>query len=98
VPDEDEAVTRIERVYPNPFNPTTTIEYSLARRTHVEIRVIDVAGRVVATLLDGPAGPGAARVTWDGTTDDGHHAASGVYFVNLVADGLADSRKAVLLK
>jgi hypothetical protein len=88
----------LSRIYPNPFNPSTTIEYSLARRAHTTIRVVDLAGRVVATLLDGPAGPGAARVTWDGTTDGGHHVASGVYFVELETGGFRDSRKTVLLR
>ena len=79
-------------------NPATTIEYLITRRAHTVIRVVDPSGRVVATLLDATAGPGAARVTWDGTTDGGDRAASGVYFIQLEAGGSTASRKTVLIK
>ncbi len=85
-------------VSPNPFNPATTIEYALAERGKVTIRIVDVAGRVVRTLLDCEAGPGPAELVWDGTTDAREHAASGVYFVVMEVGGKRLVRKAVLLK
>ena len=94
--------TRLDHARPNPFNPTTTIAYSLAGRSHVTIRVYDIAGRVVRTLVDGEAEPGEHAVIWDGATDAGQRAASGVYFVRM--EGADDDgrfnriRKAVMLK
>jgi hypothetical protein len=87
---------------PNPFNPATTIEYSLAAPGRVTIRVFDVAGRVVRTLVDGALDAGPHQATWDGSTDSGERAASGVYFIRMDAAGHAGAfravRKLVLLK
>jgi hypothetical protein len=93
---------RLGHARPNPFNPRTTIEYSVAAPGHVNLRVYDVSGRVVRTLVDRDVEVGEHKVAWDGTTDLGRHAASGVYFVKMEAPGRADSfratRKLVLLK
>ncbi|MFH1866179.1 MAG: FlgD immunoglobulin-like domain containing protein, partial [Candidatus Eisenbacteria bacterium] len=87
---------------PNPFNPATVIEYSVAADSHVTLRVYDLTGRVVRTLVDGPVEPGDQVVTWDGTTDAGQRAASGVYFVKMETAGhtgaFRATRKLVLLK
>jgi hypothetical protein len=97
---EEDVIARtvLVRSYPNPFNPSTTIEYSLASRCHARLQIVDLSGRVVATLVDGPAGPGRAAVMWDGTTDEGSDAASGIYFVALEADGEISTDKITLLK
>lgn len=84
--------------YPNPFNPSTTIPFALAREGHVTLRVYDVAGRAVATLVDGVRPAGAHAAHWNGVTDSGRAAATGVYFARLVADNFASSRKLVLIK
>jgi hypothetical protein len=95
-------VTRLGHARPNPFNPKTTIAYSLAGRSRVTIRVYDLAGRVVRTLVDDEREPGEYAALWDGTTDSGKHAASGVYFIGMegTGDGGSFSRtgKAVMLK
>ncbi len=92
-------MTRLGLARPNPFNPVTTIEYALASPGRVTVRVFDAAGRLVRTLVDGEADAGAHVVAWNGTTDDGDHVASGVYFVRMETDGgYRASRKAVLLK
>jgi flagellar hook assembly protein FlgD len=94
--------TRLSHARPNPFNPSTTIAYSLAGRSHVTIHVYDVAGRVVRTLVDGEAEAGEHVIVWDGTTDSGERAASGVYFVKMEGFGEAGNfseiGKAVMLK
>jgi flagellar hook assembly protein FlgD len=82
-------VTRLGPARPNPFNPRTTFEYSLAGRSQVTIRVFDLAGRVVRTLITSERGPGEHRVLWDGTTNTGERAASGVYFVRM--EGASDA-------
>ena len=95
-------VNRLDHARPNPFNPTTTIAYSLAGRSRVTIRVYDVAGRVVTTLVDGEAEAGPHVIVWNGTTDSGKRAASGVYFVKMEGTGAAGMfnkvSKVVMLK
>ncbi len=98
----DVFVTKLGRARPNPFNPRTTFEYTLAGRSNLTIRVIDLAGRVVRTLFAGERGPGEHAVVWDGTTDSGKHAASGVYFIRMEGTGdggsFSEVGKAVMLK
>jgi hypothetical protein len=84
--------------YPNPFNPTTTIEYALPSRGHVRLRVYDVNGARVRTLVDGVESGGSHRVTWDGRDDSGMRAASGVYLLRIDAAGTTTTRKMTLLK
>ncbi len=93
---------RLNHARPNPFNPRTTIEYSVSAPGRVTLRVYDLSGRVVRTLVDRDTAAGEHKVVWDGTTDSGHRAASGVYFVRMEAAGHTDAfratRKLVLLK
>lgn len=78
---------------PNPFNPMTTIEFSLASRTHVELSVFDSRGRRLQCLVDGGRGPGRHRVVFDG-----ERYASGVYFYQLHVGDASFTRKMVLIK
>jgi len=101
--EEGEAfANRLSQARPNPFNPRTTIEYGIAAPGHVTLRVYDLAGRVVRTLVDRDVEPGEHKVVWDGTTDTGRRAASAVYFVRLETGGASVTstvaRKLVLLK
>ncbi|RME20695.1 MAG: T9SS C-terminal target domain-containing protein, partial [Candidatus Zixiibacteriota bacterium] len=84
--------------YPNPFNPSTTIEYSLPRRSRVVIEIFNVLGRNVRRLVDEQAEAGRHRVVWDGRNDAGRPVASGVYLYRLVADDYTATRKMLLLK
>jgi hypothetical protein len=83
---------------PNPFNPATTIPYSIDRAAHVTLAIYDVGGRAVTRVVDErlPAGDYEAR--WDGRDDAGRFVASGVYFYRLTVDGHSFARKAALLK
>jgi len=83
---------------PNPFNPTTTIAFGVARGGRVTLRVYDVAGRLIKTLVDDERIPGAYKSTWDGRNNDGRHVSSGVYFYRLVAGGETRVKKMVVLK
>ncbi len=100
--DNEVFVTKLSQARPNPFNPSTTIAYSLAGRSRVTIRVYDLTGRVVRTLVDGEAEAGKHVVTWDGTTDSGERAASSVYFLKMEgsddAGRFSEVGKAVMLK
>jgi hypothetical protein len=83
---------------PNPFNPTTRIQFELARREHVDVSVYNVAGRRVTKLHSGVLGAGPHSVSWDGKTSSGGVAASGTYwYVVRTPEGKA-ARSMVLLK
>jgi photosystem II stability/assembly factor-like uncharacterized protein len=83
---------------PNPFNPTTSIAYDLPAEADVTLRIYDVSGRLVRTLVDArqPAGPHS--IMWDGRTDAGRPLASGVYLSELRAGEDARRGKLALLK
>jgi hypothetical protein len=87
--------------HPNPFNPMTTIRYSIMKRGRVQLVVYDAAGELVRTLVDkeqAPA-PGGFSAIWDGKNSSGKQVASGVYFYKLIApDGYQAVRKLVLLR
>jgi hypothetical protein len=79
--------------FPNPFNPYTTIEFALPSKSRVRLSVYDVAGRLVATLVDKEMDPGVHAVEWDvGSLP------SGIYFYRIRARHFSQSRKMVLLK
>lgn len=84
--------------YPNPFNPSTTIRYELAARTTVELRVYDVSGALVRTLVNESKAPGAYSLEWNGRNDAGEAVSSGVYFYRITAGDFSDVRKMTLVK
>jgi len=83
---------------PNPFNPRTTIRYELAESAPTHVNVLDAAGRHVATLATGVAGPGPVDLVWDGRDDARRGVASGVYFVHLSAGERRDTIRVVLVR
>jgi hypothetical protein len=84
---------------PNPFNPSTTIEFTVSSRAHVELTVYDVGGRRVRTLASEVRTPGTVhRVQWNGRGDNGEEVASGVYFYRLTTGDYTRTKKMVLLK
>jgi hypothetical protein len=95
---EKPSLARLLRNYPNPFNPATTVEFTLDRDAMASLRVYDVSGRLVRTLLDSYLAAGRRSVTWDGRDDAGHGVASGAYFLRLEAGGRFLSRTVNLLK
>jgi subtilisin family serine protease len=92
--------TALGQNHPNPFNPQTTIRYTIAGRSHVSLKVYDVAGRLVRTLVDKVQSPrlDGFEIEWDGRTNAGATAASGVYFYSLVTENFTKSRKMMLLR
>jgi hypothetical protein len=83
---------------PNPFNPSTRIDFNLKHEDTVDLSVYDVAGRRVATLLQGPVSEGLHQVTWNGVADNGIPVASGVYWYVLRTSTERISRTMVLLR
>jgi hypothetical protein len=88
--------------YPNPFNPLTTIEYDIPDQlgdgAEVKIRVYDIRGRLIRTLLNESRKPGTYRVVWDGQDESGSEVASGVYLYSIEAGEFSSTRKMVLLR
>jgi hypothetical protein len=89
---------RLSQNIPNPFNPRTVVAYEVPQSSEVAIRVYDVAGKLVRTLVDGSVEPGRYAVTWDGTSDGGESVGSGVYFCVMDAPSYHATHKMMLLK
>ena len=80
--------------YPNPFNPVTTISYSLTKAGNVSLSIYDVKGRLVETLVEGERTPDTYQQTWNAS-----EAASGIYFYRLSVEGREiDTKRMILLK
>ncbi len=83
---------------PNPFNPVTTVGYHLPSESRVTIRIFDVTGRLVTTLVDEVVEPGRHTVAWNGTSEYGESVGSGVYFCTMETPEYRGSHKMTLLK
>jgi flagellar hook assembly protein FlgD len=85
--------------HPNPFSPWTTIRFSLATASRVELRILDVTGRVVRTFETGQLrAEGDYAFTWRGHGDSGSRLSSGVYFVELRAGDAHETSKVTLVR
>ena len=84
--------------FPNPFNPMTTIKFSLPADSRVKLNVYDLAGRLVTTLIDDNLVAAEHTVIWDGRTNTGQRVASGTYYYRLSADGFEQTKKMMLIK
>ena len=88
----------LEQNVPNPFNPSTTIRFSVANDSNVRLIVYDVAGRRVRTLVDQNKRANVYKIVWDGTNDAGQSVATGVYFYRITAGKFVQTKKMLLLK
>lgn len=92
----------LQQNYPNPFNPETAIRFELPgeedKTAHVSMRVLDVKGHVVRTLLDEQKVPGVYTVIWDGCDQEGRPVPSGVYFYTLTGEQQRLTAKMVLMR
>ena len=84
--------------YPNPFNPVTEIAFDLPEAVQVELKVFNILGQEVATLLDAVRPAGAYRVQWDSKNVSGMTVASGVYVYQIKAGKFVDAKKMVLIR
>lgn len=84
--------------YPNPFNPTTTIQFALTQAGPIDVKVYNAAGQVVQTLFSGQQAAGTYQVQWDSRNAAGAVVPSGMYFVRMVMDGFAQTQKMILQK
>ena len=83
-------------MYPNPFNASTTLRYTLSRPARVRMSVYDVLGRYVRTLMDEACPAGSHALMWDGTDEGGRTVASGVYLYRMEAGDYSAVRKMVV--
>ncbi len=100
---DDPAVSKpdemlLARNYPNPFNPQTTIEFSVPRRAHVRLVIYNILGEEVAELANEELGSGTHSIAWDGRDSREKDVASGVYLYRLTAGGTTAAKKMLLLK
>ncbi|RKX25676.1 MAG: hypothetical protein DRP47_09405, partial [Candidatus Zixiibacteriota bacterium] len=79
--------------YPNPFNPNTVINFDVPVKSHVSLKVYNILGQLVETLVDKEMSPGPYEATFDGTG-----IASGIYFYKLETDKFTETKKMVLVK
>ena len=89
---------KLESNFPNPFNPSTTINYEVPYTTDVSIVVYDVLGKEVCKLVDAKEKAGAHTVQWDGSNNAGLQVASGIYFYKMVTPEFTNIQKMMLLK
>ena len=93
-----ELFTSLNSNYPNPFNPSTTISFDLARSGKARLSVFNVKGQLVKELVDGDLAPGTHRITWNGLDAGGRGVSSGVYFYRLEAGDYVSTRKMLMIK
>ena len=84
--------------YPNPFNPSTTINYSIASAGEVSIVVYDMMGRHIRTLVSDFATPGSYNVVWDAKNDDGLSVSAGMYVYKMISGDFVEVNKMLLVK
>jgi len=89
--------------YPNPFNPSTTIKFQLPEKNgtatvRTVLRVYDILGRLVRTIVDEDMSPGFYTKQWDGLNDNGVRISSGVYFYSIMAGDFRQTKKMLLIK
>jgi hypothetical protein len=83
----------LDQNFPNPFNPVTTIQFSVPRESHVRLKVYNSFGAEVATLVDRQVAAGTYKVNWDAS-----RLASGFYLYRLETEGFAQTKKLLLMK
>ena len=92
------AKTILEGNYPNPFNPSTTIAYNLAQTGNVSLKIYNIRGQLVKSLVDEEQNAGRHEVLWEGDDNNSRNVASGIYFYRLQTGNGKQIRRMVLLK
>jgi len=84
---------KLEQNYPNPFNPTTNIKYQIAKNSFVTLKVFDVLGKEIATVVNGYRKAGYYETNWDASQYP-----SGMYFYKLISGDFSETKKLILVK
>ncbi len=89
---------RLSPGYPNPFNPTMTVEYELPGARHVTVRIFNLTGQEIRTLVDEMKPPGIHKIEWDGLDHRAQEVSTGLYVVRMIAGDFVDSKKIMHLR
>jgi hypothetical protein len=89
---------KLAQNFPNPFNPTTSIKFDMKDKGMVTLKVYNVAGQLVRTLVNGTKDAGSYAITWDGKNDRGSAVASGIYFYKMETKDFSQTKKMVMLR
>jgi hypothetical protein len=85
--------------YPNPFNPSTTIEFSIQQDSNIELSIFNIKGQKIKTLVNNEFMTGSHSIKWNGDNESGNSVSSGIYFYNLSINGKSEAvKKCLLLK
>jgi len=84
--------------YPNPFNPSTTIKYSVPKNSNIKVRIYNMMGQLIKTLVNESKSPGNYEVQWYGKNEENLSVASGIYFYQLESENFVKTNKMILLK
>jgi hypothetical protein len=90
--------TKLTQNFPNPFNPSTQIKFDLKEKGYVTLKVYNVAGQLVRTLVSGVRDASSYTITWDGKNDRGGAVASGIYFYKMDTKDFSQTKKMVMLR
>jgi len=88
----------LKQNFPNPFNPSTTIQYEIPEQSYVTLHIYDIVGRKVNTLVNSTQATGQYSIKWNGTDHDGQQVSTGVYFARLQAGSYSEVIKMVYLQ
>lgn len=89
---------QLEQNYPNPFNPSTNIRFAIPEAAFVQLKIFDIFGTEVITLVDDTMSPGIFSVSWNAVNKSGQRVSSGIYFYTLKTNDYLQTRKMMLLK
>ena len=84
--------------YPNPFNPTTTIQFDIPKEINVELIVYDIMGNTVSELINTKLNPGYHKVLWNGTDNFGNYVSAGLYVYQIKAGDYINTQKMLFIK
>jgi hypothetical protein len=88
----------LDHNYPNPFNPTTTIRYEVGKLADISLKIYNVRGQLVRTLVNAKQAPGQHQVVWDGNDNMGFRVSSGLYIYQYSAGDFLRTYKMMLIK
>jgi len=91
-------VTELRGNFPNPFNPETTISFSLAKDSNVTIEIFNIRGQKIRTLVSNYYQIGSYNVVWNGRDDNGNQVGSGIYFYRMNTGEYQAVRRMILMK
>ena len=91
-------VTSLQGNYPNPFNPETNIAYTLAKASKVKLKIFNLKGQLVKTLVNDYQPSGNHKIVWNGKNNQNRAVSSGIYFIKIETDDYQKTQKAILMK